>query len=93
MLVKSKEEKVAVFSAIEKLRSLGPQLPSPHSKSLKGHSKLLELRPRGGRSPTRPVYRRFGDHFVILAVASVHEAIDAAASLADARARQYERFA
>jgi hypothetical protein len=29
---------------------------------------VRELRPRGGRSPWRPLYRRIGDVFVVLAV-------------------------
>lgn len=44
-------------------------LPFPHSSSVKGAYKLRELRPRGGRSVIRPLYRQFGDTFVIGAYA------------------------
>jgi hypothetical protein len=53
---------------VDKLRRLGPQLVPRHMKPLQGVD-LLELRPRQGRSPTRPLYRRFDDVYVILAVA------------------------
>jgi len=35
---------------------------------VKGAEGLRELRPRGGRSPWRPLYSRVGDTFVIAAV-------------------------
>lgn len=58
-------ESVAVDNAIAKLKALGPKLPFPHSSAVKGYDKLRELRPRGGRSVTRPLYRRIGDVFVV----------------------------
>lgn len=58
-------EAVAVDNAIKKLKALGPNLPYPHSSNVEGTQKLRELRPRGGRSVTRPLYRQFGDVFVI----------------------------
>ena len=58
-------EAVAVDNAIATLKELGPKLPFPHSSAVKGADKLRELRPRGGRSVTRPLYRRIGDVFVI----------------------------
>lgn len=61
----SLSEAAAVDNAIMKLETSGPQLPYPHSSSVRGADKLRELRPRGGRSPTRPLYRQIGDVFVI----------------------------
>ena len=55
--------------AVEKLRTVG-RLMSPHSSALQGSGKgLRELRPRGGRSPWRPIYRQVGETLVVLAVA------------------------
>ena len=61
-------EALAVDSAVEKLKSLGPKLPYPHSSAVQGADRLRELRPRGGRSPTRALYRQVGDEFVIGAI-------------------------
>lgn len=58
-------EAVAIDNAIAKLRNAGPRLPYPHSSDIRGADKLRELRPRGGRSVTRALYRQFGDVFVI----------------------------
>lgn len=58
-------EAVAVDNAIAKLQELGPKLGFPHSSAVKGADKLRELRPRSGRSVTRPLYRRIDDVFVI----------------------------
>jgi len=44
-------------------------LPYPHQSAVKGSESIRELRPRGGRSRVRPLYRRFADTFVIGAVA------------------------
>jgi hypothetical protein len=84
--VKSKTERKAVFNAVAKLTALGPDLPSPHMKSLKGAAGLYELRPRQGSSPVRPIYARSGNEFVVLAVARDKTAFDPA--LADAIARK-----
>jgi hypothetical protein len=62
-------EKAALINADRKLQALGPQLPYPHSSAVKGADRLRELRPRGGRSPWRALYRRVGDAFVVAAVA------------------------
>lgn len=43
--VKSKGDRKAVFNVVQKLRDLGPDLPPPHMKSLKGEADLFELRP------------------------------------------------
>ena len=57
--VKSKEERKAVFNAIDKLRQLGPRLVPPHVKSLAGEADLFELRPRQGNSkPDRSSFAR-----------------------------------
>ncbi len=83
--VKNRGERKALFNALDKLRVLGADLPSPHMKSLKGETDLFELRPRQGNSPVRPIYARLGDHFVVLAVAAKKSAFDSA--VADAKAR------
>lgn len=56
--VKSKEERKAVFNAIDKLRQLGPRLVPPHVKLLAGEADLFELRPRQGNSKARPLVVR-----------------------------------
>ena len=64
-------EKVAMQHAVEKLKAAGPQLKHPHSSAVRGAAGrgLRELRPRGGRSRWRPIYRRVTpETFVILAV-------------------------
>jgi hypothetical protein len=64
------KERVAIANAVKKLEILGPNLPSPHQSYVQGvkGKGLRELRPRGGRSPWRPLYCRIGDVFVVLAV-------------------------
>jgi hypothetical protein len=61
-------ERLAVDNAVAKLEALGPDLPYPHSSSVQGAGGLRELRPRGGRSPARPLYARVGGTFVVAAV-------------------------
>lgn len=70
---------MAVFSVVQKLKDLGPDLPSPHMKSLKGEANLFELRPKQGTCETRPIYARFGDRFTVLAVAAKTKDFDRAA--------------
>jgi len=65
--LKGRRERNAVFIVIDKLRMLGPELAPPHVKSLKGEERLLELRPRQGSSSVRPICRRIGNRYVILA--------------------------
>jgi hypothetical protein len=57
MAVKSKEERKAIFNAVDKLRELGERLPPPHMKPLQGEAAagLRELRPRRGNSDWRPL--------------------------------------
>lgn len=62
-------ERVAIGHAAEKLKALGPLLPFPHSSDARGSARCRELRPRGGRSPWRPLYARIGQEFVIAAIA------------------------
>ena len=64
--VRSKEERKAAFNAVDKLRRVGEALAPPHMKPLQGEANLNELRPRQGRSPTRVIYRRVGDAYVVL---------------------------
>jgi hypothetical protein len=40
MAVKSKEERKAIFNAVDKLRELGERLPPPHMKPLQGRRPL-----------------------------------------------------
>jgi hypothetical protein len=83
--VKSKGDRRAVFNVVYKLQQLGPDLPSPHMKSLKGKKDLFELRPKQGAVAVRVVYARAGDRFVILAVAGRKQDFDRA--VRDARSR------
>jgi hypothetical protein len=64
-------ERKAVDTAVDKLASLGPLLPFPHTSKVMGDhgGSLRELRPRAGRSPWRCIYQRIGDVFVIGAIA------------------------
>ena len=64
-------ERVAIVHAAEKLEAEGMRLGHPHSSAIQGEEGrgLRELRPRGGRSRWRPIYRQVTpDTFVILAV-------------------------
>ncbi len=57
-----------MINADIKLAAFGPQLGYPHSSAVRGVVGLRELRPRGGRSAWRALYRRIGDVFVVAAV-------------------------
>jgi hypothetical protein len=83
--VKSHGERKSLFNAIDKLGYMGPQLGSPHLKSLTGETDLFELRPRQGRAPSRAIFARRGDYFVVLAVASKKSRLDAAIGRARVR--------
>jgi len=61
--IQARKERISVLTAVDKLVSLGPSLRPPHMKSLKGEPNLMELRPRQGASPVRPIYARFADGF------------------------------
>jgi hypothetical protein len=64
----SARERIAVDRAVEKLQSLGPALGYPHSSDVRGVDRLRELRPRAGHSPTRPLYCRIDDDYVVAAI-------------------------
>ena len=83
---KSKEERKAVFNAIDKLRQLGPRLVPPHVKLLAGEADLFELRPRQGNSKARPLVVRAGRGYLVVAVAPDHEK-DMSRAVEDARRR------
>lgn len=87
-------EKAALINADRKLQALGPQLPYPHSSAVKGADRLRELRPRGGRSPWRALYRQVGDVFVVAGVAPEAQVdsrkFDAACRAAECRLSQIE---
>jgi hypothetical protein len=68
--VKSRGDRKAVFNVVQKLKDVGPDLPSPHMKSLKGEADLFELRPKQGACEARAIYARFGQRFMVLAVAA-----------------------
>jgi hypothetical protein len=87
--IKSKEELKAIYNVADKLRQLGAQLQPPHMKPLRGEPDYLELRPRQGRSASRPIYRRFGDVYVILAVAKNKADFAQKLKFAKARSKQY----
>lgn len=92
MAVKSKEEKRAIFNAVDKLEALGEQLAPPHMKPLGGADAagLRELRPRQGKSDWRPIYARIGEKaYVILAVGK-HDEFEKLVARAQARAQGYE---
>jgi len=63
------KEKAALINADRKLAALGPNLPYPHSSAVRGAERLRELRPRGGRSAWRALYRQVGSVFVVAAIA------------------------
>jgi hypothetical protein len=91
------QERKAVDNAVDKLASLGPTLPFPHSSKVMGDpgGSLRELRPRAGRSPWRCIYERIGDVFVIGAVAPEAQkdkaGFDSAVNAAKARLAEIER--
>ena len=87
--VKSRGDRKAIFNVVQKLKDLGPDLPSPHMKSLKGEANLFELRPRQGACETRPIYARFGGRFVVLAVAAKKKDFDRAVAAATDRLKRH----
>jgi Phage derived protein Gp49-like (DUF891) len=84
-------EQVAILHAAQKLESEGARLPHPHTSAVQGEvgKGLRELRPRGGRSRWRPIYRQVAsDTFLIVAVAPEAEIDRAGFDAAAARARR-----
>jgi hypothetical protein len=66
----SEDDFDAIIVVIEKLKIHGPALRFPHQSSVQGKAGkgLRELRPTQGRTLWRPLYRRFENTYVILAV-------------------------
>jgi hypothetical protein len=87
--LEAKKERVGVLNVVDKLVALGPSLRPPHMKSLRDEPDLMELRPRQGQSPVRPIYARVGDGYKILAIAATKSAFEAAVASARARATKY----
>lgn len=87
--VKSRGDRKAVFNVVQKLKDLGPDLPSPHMKSLKGEANLFELRPKQGACEARAIYARFGGRFVVLAVAAKKKDFDRAIVEASDRLKRH----
>ena len=85
-------ERVAIQNVIAKLEVDGPALSAPHQSGVRGAEGegLRELRPRQGRSRWRPIFRRFDDFYVILAVAPEAE-IDSAGNNTRVREAQKRR--
>jgi hypothetical protein len=86
--VKSRGDRKAIFNAVQKLKDVGPGLPSPHMKSLKNEADLFELRPRQGACEARPIYARFGRRFVVLAVAAKKKDFERAVVAANERLKR-----
>jgi hypothetical protein len=89
--VKSRGDRKAVFNAVQKLKDVGPDLPSPHMKSLKSEADLFELRPKQGACEARLIYVRVGQRFVVLAVAAKKKAFDRAVAAANVRRAKHRR--
>lgn len=70
--VKAKDERKAVFNAVDKLRQLGPRLGPPHIKALTGETDLFELRPKQGNSKTRPIVVRRDRGYLVIAISADH---------------------
>jgi hypothetical protein len=85
--VKGKDERKALSAQSTSSAASGRNCRHP-MKALKGVGDLVELRPRQGHSPTRPLYRRFGDLYVILAIAN-KTTFEARVAAAQDRAKQY----
>ena len=90
--VKSKEEKKAIFNAVDKLEARGEQLVPPHMKPLGGEEAagLRELRPRQGRSDWRAIYARIGEKAYVILALGRHDEFEKLVARAQARARQYK---
>lgn len=89
--VKSRGDRRAVFNVVQKLKDVGPDLPSPHMKSLKGRADLFELRPKQGACEVRSVYARIGQKFMVLAVAAKKKDFERAVAVASGRLGRHRR--
>ncbi len=87
--VKARGDRKAVFNVVQKLKDVGPDLPSPHMKSLKGEADLFELRPKQGACEVRPIYARLGQRFMVLAVAAKKRDFERAVVAASDRLRRH----
>lgn len=87
--VKSRGDRKAVFNVVQKLKDVGPGLPPPHMKSLKGEADLFELRPKQGVCEARPIYARIGQRFVVLAMAAKKKDLDRAVAIANNRLQRH----
>lgn len=83
--VKARGDRKAVFNVVQKLKDVGPDLPSPHIKSLKGRADLFELRPKQGACEVRPIYARLGQRFMVLAVTAKKKDFNRAVAAAAGR--------
>lgn len=93
--IRDKRLRTAVFTAVEKLRVLGPKTIEPHSRKVQGANTLRELRPRGGRYTVRPLYvQRDEREYVILAIApeAMEDPSGFRASVERARDRARSRY-
>lgn len=70
-------ERVAIDTALDKLRAIGPSLGYPHTSNIQSSVNLRELRPRQGRSAWRAFYRRIG-HALVLGAVGPEATVDAA---------------
>ncbi len=87
--VRSRGDRKAVFNVVQKLKDVGPSLPSPHMKSLRGEADLFELRPKRGACEIRPIYARLGEAFVVLAIAAKKKDFGRAVIAANHRLGRY----
>lgn len=88
--VKSRRDRKAMMHAVRKLSEIGPELATPHMKSLKGEADFFELRPRQGACAARLIYMRDGVRFVVLAIAPDKPSFSGA--VRDARQRYRRRM-
>ena len=90
--VKGRGDRKAVFNVVQKLQELGPDLPPPHAKSLKGEVDLFELRPKQGACETRLIYVRIGRRFLVLALAARKNGFERSVSMARERRSRRSSF-
>ena len=86
--VKSRGDRRAVFNVVQKLKDVGPGLPSPHVEFAEGQGGPVRAAPRQGACEARPIYARLGQRFIVLAVAAGKKDFDRAVAAAEARLGQ-----
>ena len=88
-------EREAMQVALRRLELFGAALPYPHSSHVQGSAGLRELRPRGGRSPWRAIYRQVGNRMIVGAFAPEagvdRQGFDRAVRTVAERIAEYER--